>query len=292
MELLVLGGTGLLGIALCREARSRKIDVGNAARKSADIDLDLNDPDSLESLLDKHNPEMVINAAALVDLSACENDPALAMQINAQPARVLAKWSKVTGRPFVHISTDHFFDGDDRMQHDENAQTTICNVYAKSKLAAESYALKAEKALVLRTSLVGIHPDERGFVGWVFDALTHHKPLTLFDDFFSSSIDTHTFATATFDLMARKEYGLLNLASAQVSSKKEFIHALAAAIDIDLNWAETASVAAITPRRARSLGLDVRKVEAVLGRAMPQLQGVVTQITAQWKAANEWKMAS
>ena len=287
MRILILGGTGLLGRALYSEAMKRGHKPMSAARHNADYHLDLQDENALKKLLPKTSPDMIINAAALVDLAACEAAPDLAHTINARPAHILAKWSAQTGTPFVHISTDHFFDGDGDAKHDERAPITLCNAYARSKYAGEGFALEAPNALVLRAALVGFHPDGRGFAHWAMHALQNRKPLTLFDDFYGSLIDIETFSAALFDLWERQAKGLFNLASADVSSKKDFILALALAAGITPGPVQTGSVTALTPRRARSLGLDVGKAEAVLGYALPGREAVCAALVEQWRAGHE-----
>jgi len=171
MRILILGGTGLLGRALCAEAKRRGHEPHSAARSHADYTLDLCEEDCLASVLAEAKPDMVINAAALIDLAACEADPVRADHINARPARILACWSHQTGKPFVHISTDHFFDGDGDAKHDEQAAVVLCNAYARSKYTAEQNALTAPLAFIVRTSIAGFHPDGRGFAQWALDSL-------------------------------------------------------------------------------------------------------------------------
>jgi dTDP-4-dehydrorhamnose reductase len=284
MRILILGATGLLGRGLMAEAKKRKFTPLGAARSGTDYAVDLTQAGSLEALLDQCMPEQIINAAAMVDLAACEAEPDLAHRINAGPAQILAYWSAHAEVPFVQISTDHFFDGDGSAKHKEGAPTTLCNAYARSKSAAETYALKASRALVVRTSLAGFHPDGRGFAHWAMDALEQRKPLTLFDDFYGSLIDVQTFSATLFDVMAKNASGVLNLASCEVSSKKQFILALAKAAGIDPDWAQTGSVSALKPKRACSLGLDVGKAEAVLGRALPGRDAVCAKLVKQWRA--------
>jgi len=284
MRILILGGTGLLGRALCAEAKRRGHEPHSAARSNADYTLELCEEDSLASVLAKAKPDMVINAAALVDLAACEADPVRADHINARPARVLARWSHKSAKPFVHISTDHFFDGDGNAKHDEQAALVLCNAYARSKYAGEQHALAAPLALIVRTSIAGFHPDRRGFAQWALDSLQNHKSLTLFGDFYGSIIDTPTFSTALFNLIEQKQTGLINLASRDVSSKKEFILGMAAAAGIKADGAKTGSVSALVPRRARSLGLDVKLAEQKLGYALPGRAEVCASLVSQWRA--------
>lgn len=284
MHVLILGGTGLLGYALKQETQARGVTASTLARTQADYCVDLTDDNAIATVLDAAKADVVINAAAQVDLAACEADPAAAYFINARPAAILAKWSRETGKTLVHISTDHLFDGDGANAHDEHAMVVLVNEYARSKYAAESFALCAPESLVLRTAICGFHPDGRGFAHWAMAALTNRTPLTLFNDFYGSALDAPSFAKALFDLLDAKARGRFNLASSEVSSKQEFIEGLANAADITLDWAKTGSVTALNPPRARSLGLDVRKAEARLGRALPGRDAVCRALVTQWRA--------
>ena len=58
---------------------------------------------------------------------------------------------------------------------------------------------------------------------------------------------------------------LINLASRQTVNKKTFAEAVARHMDLRLDNRQTASVTAIWPRRAESLGLDV-----TIGRINPR----------------------
>ena len=284
MRILILGGTGLLGRALCAEAKRRGHVPLSAARTDADYRLDLGEDGALAALLGEASPDMVINAAALVDLAACEADPVRADHINARPAQVLANWSHKTAKPFTHISTDHFFDVHGDEKHDEQAAVVLCNAYARSKYAAEQHALAAPLALIVRTSLAGFHPDGRGFAHWALKALKNNEPMTLFDDFYGSVIDTPSFSTALFDLIAQKQTGLINLASRDVSSKKDFILGLAEAAGLAGQGAKTGSVSALVPRRARALGLDVKRAEQKLGYDLPGRADVCARLVLLWRA--------
>lgn len=283
VRLLVLGATGLLGTSLCDQARRLGFNLVTLARSAADIEIDIGKPSLLKETLQSVAPDLVINAVANVNLAACEADPDAAYAINAAPVAILANWSVAKNRPFVQISSDHFFDGSGSNKHNEDAAITICNQYARSKLAGEEYAKKAPKAMIVRTSIAGFHPDERGFAQWAIRALLDTKPLTLYDDFFGSTIDTQSFAVSLFDLIEQNFCGIINLASSEVSSKKQFVHGLANALGIDLDWAQTGSVAKQVPRRARCLGLDVERAENLLGYSLPGRNEVCANLVQQWK---------
>ncbi len=287
MRALILGGTGLLGRALIQRAKKQQYQALAVARSGGDIDLDITDSGALRELLAQTSPDLIINAAANVNLADCESNPEEAFAINAEPAKVLAKWSQETERPFVQVSSDHFFDGDGSVKHDETMPVVLLNKYAASKRAGEVYALQAKSALILRTSIAGFHPDGRGFAAWALGSIAGRKPMTLFDDFYGSTIDVSTFCVAAFDLIEQGASGLLNLASSEVSSKQEFIMMLSRLVNVELDWVSLGSVTMLKPRRARSLGLDVSRAEQLLGRDLPGLHDVCVNLVNEWKKNHE-----
>jgi dTDP-4-dehydrorhamnose reductase len=278
--LLVLGSRGLLGGAGAARAAARGLEVVGAARANADEAVDVRDLDALEALVLRVAPATVVNCVGLTDLAACESDPGLAYAVNARPAAALAALAGRLGFGLVHVSTDHFFTGDGDALHDEDAPVVLVNEYARSKLAGEAFALTDAGSLVVRTNIVGLRgwPGRPTFAEWALEAIGAGRPLTLFDDFLTSSLDVGACAEALLDLAARGAAGRLNVASSEVASKERFVAALAEAVGATLPPVTTGSVRDLSPRRAESLGLDVRRAEGLLGRGLPGLRETVEAI--------------
>lgn len=288
MKVMVLGGTGLLGTELVRSLRMRNVAPISVARSGADVDTDLTRIELVPDLIDQHRPDAIINAAAMVDFAACEADPAKAYLLHANLLVPLAEWSKREEKPLIHISTDQYFTDDGDRKHDESAPVKLLNVYAASKHAGEAIALASPNALVVRTNFTGMSAPAGGkipFGRWAMNALNRHEAMTLFDDYFCSTMDAQSLARAICDLMDKRACGRLNVASREVASKADFVHALAQAAGIPLDWAQTASVAELQPPRASSNGLDVRKAEAMLGYELPDLGEVANALVRQWREA-------
>jgi dTDP-4-dehydrorhamnose reductase len=163
--------------------------------------------------------------------------------------------------------------------HNETAPVQLVNEYARSKYAGEAASLDLANALVVRTNFTGPRGwPQPTFFEWAADSLRGHLPMTLFDDYFTSTIDAAALARALFDLIQKKAAGLLNVASRQVASKKQFVEALARAMSIDLDRATSGSVKNLSVPRAESLGLDVSRAEAILGYALPDLTSVAASL--------------
>jgi dTDP-4-dehydrorhamnose reductase len=284
MKLLVLGSTGLLGQALTSEAKIRAHDIVTAARSGADLRLDVTDEDQLRRALDQTQPDAVVNCTGLTDLAACEQDPGLAYRVNARPAALLAAWSRSERRPFVHVSTDHYFtEGGDR-PHSEDEPVSLANEYARTKFAGERFALTAPLVLVARTSIVGIRGWAKPTLAeWAIETILGDGPVTLFDDAYTSSLDAASCARAVLELLEKGAAGLVNIGSREVYSKGAFIRALAGKLGAELGEAHVGTVGDLAPRRAASLGLDVRRAEQLLGHALPDLDSVAAAVVGQYK---------
>jgi dTDP-4-dehydrorhamnose reductase len=157
----------------------------------------------------------------------------------------------------------------------------LINEYARSKYAGEGFARAYANTLTVRTNVTGYRGlDGRPtFIEWVVGALQDGDEMTLFDDFYTSTVDAPSLARAIVDLVYAGQTGLVNVASSQVASKQEFIQAMAAEMGIERDFG-VASVRGMDPPRAESLGLDVSLAESVLGRSLPDLSATVGALVA------------
>lgn len=279
MKVLVLGSSGLLGQAVTRETSARGWKTVTAARSRADLAFDIDDANALDDALRQVAPDIVFNCAGLTDLGRCERDPGLAYRVNARPLSALAHWSETTGQTLIHVSTDHYFTIGGAAAHDERAPIRLVNEYARSKYAAEAFALTASRTLVLRTSIVGIRGwQQPSFAEWAIQAVLANAQVGLFTDAYTSSIDVGTFARAALDLALANVTGLLNLAAGEVYSKAQFVQEIAAQMGRRLDHATLTSVTAQDPPRAACLGLDTSKAAALLDYPLPTLSEVVQAV--------------
>jgi dTDP-4-dehydrorhamnose reductase len=162
MNILLLGANGQLGQTLLQHG-------GLAARGSlvaatrdglltqggyAEI-ADLCLPDSLPALLDRLQPDVIVNAAAYTAVDRAEQEEALATRVNGESVGVLGRWAAAHAALVIHYSTDYVFDGAQSLPYAVDAPTHPLGAYGRSKLAGE-LALRASGAdhLTLRTAWV------------------------------------------------------------------------------------------------------------------------------------------
>ncbi|HLO75195.1 MAG TPA: sugar nucleotide-binding protein [Magnetospirillum sp.] len=281
-RVVVTGATGMLGRKVVAEARARGMEVVEAGRQGP-LALDLADEASIRAALADCGAGLVVNCAAITSVEDCARAPLAAWQVNARSVSILADCCRQQDARLVQVSTDHYFTGDADARHGEDAPVTLFNDYARTKFAAEAFALTNRDALVLRTNILGIRGPGRppSLVDWAVDVLRRGAPARTFTDSFISGLDVAAMARALFDMVERGAAGLFNLASRDVYSKHDLVHALARRLGLSAAALTAGSVGSLSVRRADSLGLDVRRAEAVLGRPLPGLDEVIQSLALE-----------
>jgi dTDP-4-dehydrorhamnose reductase len=162
MKILLLGANGQLGRTFLDQGDlAARGELIVASRDGVLTDgrrgeiADLAAPASLSALLDRVQPDVIINAAAYTAVDRAEQEPDLATRVNGEAVAVLGAWAKAHSALVVHYSTDYVFDGGQSQPYAVDAPTAPLGAYGRSKLAGEQ-ALRDSGAdhLILRTAWV------------------------------------------------------------------------------------------------------------------------------------------
>ena len=171
-RLLVTGGGGLLGHALC-EAAAGGWDVVAVCRNTAPavtgirrVPADITDARRLETVFRNERPHAVIHAAAMSQPNACEMAPEASEAVNVIASERIAAHCAAGGIPLVFTSTDLVFDGTRPPYAETDPPNPIC-VYGRHKAAAEVRIRdRFPDATVCRLPLLfGYAPGGGGFLG-------------------------------------------------------------------------------------------------------------------------------
>ena len=156
MKILLTGGSGLLGTEL-RSLNESIISPGHN-------DLDVLDYFSCDRAIIKHNPDLVIHAAAFTSPPRCEEYPHSARNVNIIGTVNLVNVCQDNNVRLVYISTDYVFAGDEGLYQEGDPINPI-NLYAKTKAAGELAVRTYDNSLVIRTSFCeNEFPYEKAFV--------------------------------------------------------------------------------------------------------------------------------
>jgi dTDP-4-dehydrorhamnose reductase len=151
VRVLVFGSSGQVARELRRANFGQGIEIVALDRGAADLAK----PDSLAAVVNDHDPDAVIIAAAYTAVDRAEGEEALAQLVNGAAPGAIAAAANDLGIPVVHFSTDYVFNGEKNGFYDEDDQTGPVNAYGRSKLAGEVNVRAANpRHLILRTSWV------------------------------------------------------------------------------------------------------------------------------------------
>ena len=112
-------------------------------------------PQAIPSALDRLVPDIIVNPAAYTAVDKAEDEPELAMRVNAQAPGIIARWAAARHVPLIHFSTDYVFDGSGERAWREDDSPHPLSAYGASKLAGENEVRAAGgTCLIVRTSWV------------------------------------------------------------------------------------------------------------------------------------------
>lgn len=162
MRILLLGANGQLGRSFLDDGglarRGQLIAATRDGQRVTDgvaETADLASPGSLPALLDRLQPQVIVNAAAYTAVDHAEQEEPLATRVNGEAVGVLGQWAAANDALVVHYSTDYVFDGMAGTPYPVDAPTAPLGAYGRSKLAGEK-ALRASGAahFIFRTAWV------------------------------------------------------------------------------------------------------------------------------------------
>ncbi|MEM9221682.1 MAG: SDR family oxidoreductase [Pseudomonadota bacterium] len=178
MNILILGGDGMLGHAVAREAvncglRTAVTVRGDTARtplpETAKVfcGIDARRLGHIAAAMEAHRADAVVNAIGVVKGGSGVRNVALAHMVNTILPHRLARHCEERGVRLIHVSTDCVFDGT-RGAYRESDPISPIDAYGRTKADGEP---KGTGVLTLRTSMVGLPGAAgRGLLGWFLGA--------------------------------------------------------------------------------------------------------------------------
>lgn len=151
-RIMLLGANGQIGQALRAAPLPRDWELGAYGRDRCDL---ANHGATQKAILE-FRPDLVVNAAAMTNVDACEKDQDAAVAINFEGVANLAAQCATRDIPLIHLSTDYVFDGcDGAIPYVPDSQMNPLNVYGNTKVMGEM-SVRHELAwhLILRVSSV------------------------------------------------------------------------------------------------------------------------------------------
>lgn len=292
---LITGGSGLFGlnfilqnkdnISVIAHENKRKINIPSIEKTC----FSLNDINSINSALIKHLPDYIIHAAGMTSVEACEENPEKANIINGTLAANIAKVAFDKGIKFIHISTDHLFDGNQSFVSEEVPLKPI-NAYGYSKALGEDLVLKNNPdSLIIRCNFFGWGPSYRdSFSDFLINNLKNKNDIKLAHDYHYTPSSTRRLINRINELIAHNANGIFNVVGSERVSKYEFGLKLAEIFSLNRNYIEKVSLKSLdikTPRPA-DMSLCDKKLHNFLGKNI----GIISENIIELKEQIDTKL--
>jgi dTDP-4-dehydrorhamnose reductase len=240
MKVLITGSNGLLGQKLVDAYRKKVDTILIATAKGVDRypdkngyifeSLDITNQTEVEAIVNKHQPDAIINTAAMTNVDACESDHAGCDALNIDAVKYLALACNKIGAHFIHVSTDFVFDGT-HGPLDENENPNPISYYGNSKLLGEKMVIEISKSwAILRTVLVyGVVSDmsRSNIVLWAKNNLEQNKNINVVDDQFRTPTLAEDLAQGCMLAADKKASGIFHISGRNFMSVFDLVYRVA-----------------------------------------------------------------
>ena len=292
MKILITGAQGQVGKELVSIANQRGFDVIAAGQ----TELDITQLKNIESYVEVHQPDLVINAAAYTAVNKAEEEQDITYAINRDGTANLAAVSKEKNIPLLHISTDYVFDGTKSEAYSENDAVSPLGIYGISKWQGEETIRQTlPEHIILRVAWV-FGAQGNNFVKTMLRLAKDRDELSVIEDQFGGPSPAKDIAK-TLIILAEQyqkektlEWGAYHYCGDEKVSWCGFAKEILKQAkeqgliekDIKVNAITTAEYQDPTKRPANSM-LDCEKIKNTFGIEMPSWKESLNQVLTELK---------
>ncbi|WP_462253441.1 SDR family oxidoreductase [Ekhidna sp.] len=278
-KILITGSNGLLGQKLVKLYGERTdiqvIATGkgpdrNPSKSSIYSELDITSLVDTEKLISYHNPDIVINTAAMTHVDQCELDPVNCKKLNVDAVANLIQACKQTESFLIHLSTDFIFDGENGPYKEDDIPNPLSQ-YAKSKLQSEKLVIESgiDHAIVRTMLVYGIVPDmsRSNIILWVKKSLEEGKAIKVVNDQWRTPTLAEDLAIGCSLIADNKLQGIFHISGKDMLSPYDMAIATADFFDLDKSLIEEVDGSIFTQpaKRPAKTGFILDKAQRELG---------------------------
>lgn len=202
-------------------AKTKKFEVFEGSYSNY-IKMDIRNIESVENVVKKINPDLIINCAALTDIDNIERDSKNAYEVNAYGAENISKIASKYSKRLIHISTDSVFDGK-KGNYLESDKPNPINEYSKSKKLGEDLIKEnLDDHVIVRTNFYGNYNRKKFLFNWIIENYKQKKKFNGFTNIFFNPLEIENLSLSLLELSELKYTGILHMGSNKIYSKYEF----------------------------------------------------------------------
>lgn len=222
MKILVTGVNGQLGHDVAEELLKNGIEAISCDKEK----FDLTSKDETQKFILENRPDGVIHCAAYTAVDKAEDEEEICRKVNADGTLYIAEACEKIGAKLIYVSTDYVFGGDGENPYEPDDKKNPQNVYGRTKLEGERYALEnCTKTFVVRTSWVyGINGGN--FVKTMRRLAETRDDLNVVADQIGSPTYTRDLAVLLVSMIKTEKYGVYHATNEGFMSWAEFAESI------------------------------------------------------------------
>jgi len=214
-------------------------------------------------------PDVIVNAAAITNVDACEKERELAWKVNVGGVENIIEAARKNESKIVHLSSDYIFDGKSGPYNEDDRPEPL-NYYGKTKLASENaLRMSGLSYLIARTIVLygyaqGVKPN---FALWLVQNLEKKIPVRVVDDQEGNPTLADDLAYGIVRGVELGRSGVYHIAGRDIVSRYDFAVQLAHIFEFDQDLITPVKTAQLKQPALRPLlsGLITLKAEIELG---------------------------
>lgn len=288
-DILLLGGTGLVGSTLRRTWADEVVAPGHA-------ELDVLDETALAAWLGQNRANVVVNAVGWADVDGAERERGdtggRVHALNVDFPRRLAGLCQQLDKHLIHFSTDYVFDGTNAERpYVETDPTHALCWYAETKLRGEQALLSSSASVcVARIEMPFTSSDhpKRDLARTVVARLRAGQSIAGVTDQRITPVFLDDVAQAILRLVETRYTGVIHVAAAGWTTPYDFARSIGRRLGLPEELVQKVTFerfAATRPaRRPQHSWLDVSRFEGMFGTGI--LKSVEAQLDA-WAGARQ-----
>ena len=269
-NVLILGGSGLLGTALaasaphgvklCSTYYHTKVQI----MPHASVFLDVADFPALQNVVERCRPHVILHASRI---HPYEEDSQKASAITERIAWI----ARSTKAKVAYISSDAVFDGRQGNYREDDIPHPLTE-YGKAKWTAEqTFREQLSDVLIIRTSYLFGRVYDGGWdkrTAKLLNEVEQGKFVYRCDDLFRSPLAAKDLASACWQLVGKKIWGTIHIAGVRRSAY-EFSHNLVEHLGFDPDLVRKESCRAKQPSMAVDTSLTTDLAHRIIGFQRP-----------------------
>lgn len=270
-KILVTGSDGQLGYELKRLLSDNKnFELFFTNHKT----LDITDEQAIRDFYNKYKPNFVINAAAYTAVDKAETEKEIALKVNVNGVRNLAKYSIDYNTIMIHISTDYVFDGNKSSPYIETDTPNPLGYYGYTKFMGENEMSKINpRGVIIRTSWLYSNHGNNFVKTIIKKSLDENQKLQVVYDQIGTPTYARDIAMCIYQMIQCFDFNNLeffHFADEGVASWYDFAHAIIRIKNIDkcIYPIETDQINQLTMRPKYSV-MNKSKIKSALNISIP-----------------------